>query len=49
MANASYSVQSDKEPTVSVRKVSYFSSCENLVGFNEAHLHEATLNLNTYA
>ena len=35
--------------TRSVRKVSGLSFAENLVDFNEAPLHEATLNLNTHA
>ena len=33
--------------TRSVRKVSDFFFCENLVDLNEARLHEATLNLYT--
>ena len=33
----------------SVRKVSDLSFCENLVDFNEARMHETTVNLHTYA
>ena len=33
----------------SVRKVSDLFFCENLMDFNEAPLHEATLNLHTHA
>ena len=33
----------------SVRKASDLIFCENLVDFNEARLHEATLDLHTHA
>ena len=35
--------------TRSVKTVSNFFFCKNLVDFNKAHLHEATLNLHTHA